>query len=415
MRQSFKITDCEACVVFDSRGSETVEVELWSSQTSARVSAPSGKSRGKNEAVPFPPKGAGQAVEVFEKQLKPRLIGFDPADQRGLDTLMKQVDGTENFSNIGGNLSYAVSAAAALLTARLTDKPLWRYISELSGIKPSMPLPLGNILGGGAHAGGGAPDVQEFLVYPSYPRSVEEALKINIEAHRKLGRILMQKVGGYGGGRSDEGGYSPPVDDYSALKYVAEAVEGFDVGLGLDVAASTLYDPGSGVYVYRNRGVKRTRLEQLEFIKQLVEAFHLSYVEDPFEETDFSSFAELCRTFPDLLVCGDDLVVTRKELVKKAADNGSVRAVILKPNQVGCLSDTLEAAAEAERRGIVRVVSHRSGETCDAFLAHLAVGLGGKFIKAGVVGGERVAKANELLRIWRRHRGELAIAEAGSR
>ncbi|MCS6768869.1 MAG: hypothetical protein NZ570_00315 [Candidatus Caldarchaeum sp.] len=414
MNQSFEITDADASLIFDSRGSETIEVELWSEKTSARVAAPSGKSRGSNEAVPFPPRGVVEAVELFERELKRRLVGFDPVDQRGLDMVLKEVDGTSNFSRIGGNLSYAVSAAAALLAAKLTDTPLWKYISNLSGIKPSFPLPLGNVLGGGAHAAEGAPDIQEFLVFPAKPSTAEDAFRTNIEVHRRLGRVLIQSVGGYGGGKSDEGGYAPPIEDKTALKYVAEAARGLDVGLGLDVAASTLYNPQTKTYVYRNRGVQRTTREQFNFIQELVESYKLSYVEDPFEETDFESYSELCRAFPSLLVCGDDLVVTRKELVRKAAERRSVRAVILKPNQVGCITDTVEAAVEAERHGIVRVVSHRSGETCDAFLSHLAVGLGGRFIKAGVVGGERVAKANEILRIWRKHRSELAIKEVAS-
>ncbi|MEM1946878.1 MAG: enolase C-terminal domain-like protein [Candidatus Caldarchaeum sp.] len=399
MRASFKITDANAIMVFDSRGSETVEVELWSEKVSARVSAPSGKSRGSREAVPFSSNEVKKSLEAFRKVLKSRLIGFDAADQLGLDTMLKEVDGTENFSNLGGNLAYAVSACAIVLTSRLRDIAPWRYIAELSGIKPAIPLPLGNVLGGGAHAGAGSPDIQEFLVFPSRPKTVEEAVKTNIEVHRRLGNILMNKAGRYGGGKGDEGGYAPPLDDIAALQSVAEASEGLSVGLGLDVAASSLYDVSAKRYVYRNRGERKTVKEQMDYIAGLVERYRIRYVEDPFDESDFESFTRLCDAFPKLLVCGDDLVVTRPELVRKAAESGAVRAVILKPNQVGTVSDTIKAAVEAERHGIVRVVSHRSGETCDSFLSHLAIGLGGKFIKAGVVGGERVAKLNELLRI----------------
>ncbi|MEM2238619.1 MAG: hypothetical protein QXR26_08560 [Candidatus Caldarchaeum sp.] len=400
MTASYKITDAKAMAVFDSRGSETVEVELWSEKISAKASAPSGKSRGSREALPFPSNDVRKSLEAFTGKLKHRLIGFDAADQKGMDSMLKEADGTDNFSNIGGNLAYAVSACAAALTARLKNIPLWRYISELSGMKPAIPLPLGNVLGGGAHAGAGSPDIQEFLVFPAKAQTVEEALKTNIEVHRRLGNILLKKAGGYGGGKGDEGGYAPPLDDVSALESVVDASKGLSVGLGLDVAASSLYDTSTKLYVYRNKGEKRTVKEQMEYVASLVERYGITYVEDPFEESDFESFTLLCKTFPKLLVCGDDLIVTRPELVRKAAKLGAVRAVILKPNQVGTLSDTIEAAVEAERHGIIRVVSHRSGETCDAFLSHLAVGLRSKFIKAGVVGGERVAKANELLRIY---------------
>ncbi|MCX8201369.1 MAG: phosphopyruvate hydratase [Candidatus Caldarchaeum sp.] len=398
-RESFVITDADAWVILDSRGSETVEVELVSGSVKARASAPSGKSRGSREAVPFPEKGASASVEVFRRLLKAKLVGLDPADQRGVDDLLKKIDGTQLFSKIGGNLAYAVSACSAVLAAKLKEIPTWRHISQMSGIKPAYPIPLGNVLGGGSHAGEGAPDIQEFLVFPIKASNVAEAVKANVEIHRRLGQILAKRVGGFGGGKGDEGAFAPPVDDETALKAVKEAA-GDTAYVGLDVAASSLYDAAKSEYVYRNRQLRRTKQQHFEFLSGLVERYGLRYVEDPFDESDFDGFAEFCRAFPKVLVCGDDLVVTRVELLRKAAEMGAVRAVILKPNQVGTITDTVEAAVEAERRGIVRVVSHRSGETCDDFLSHLAVGLGGKFIKAGVAGGERVAKANELLRIW---------------
>lgn len=414
-RESFTITDAEAWVVLDSRGSETIEVTLYSGKVFATASAPSGKSRGSREAVPFPEGGAKQSVKIFTSSLRRRLVGRDPADQTDIDTLLKEVDGTENFSKIGGNLAYAVSACSVKLAAMLKQKPTWRHVADLSGLAPVYPIPLGNVLGGGAHAGEGAPDIQEFLVFPRKPGSVEEAVRMNVEVHKRLGKVLAKKVGGYGGGKGDEGAYAPPVDDEKALEAVKEASEGLDVGFGLDVAASSLYDAARKNYHYRNRGKHLTREQHMQHISELVEKYGISYVEDPFEETDVEGFAELCRAFPKLLVCGDDLVVTRAELIRWASEKSAVKAVILKPNQVGTITDTVEAAKEAEKRGIVRVVSHRSGETCDSFLTHLAIGLGGKFIKAGVAGGERVAKANELLRIWYKAGGSISLQEADMR
>lgn len=398
-RESFIITDVDARVILDSRGSETVEVELVSGSVNARASAPSGKSRGTKEAVPFPEKGAAAAVQILRNVLKPRFVGVDPSDQRGVDELLKKVDGTTIFSNIGGNLAYAFSACTSILAARLKQIPAWKHISDLAGSKPAYPIPLGNVLGGGSHAGEGAPDIQEFLVFPIAASNIADAVKINIQIHRRLGGLLSKKVGGFGGGKGDEGAYAPPIDDEKALEAVKEAAEN-SAHLGLDVAASSFYDSAKHEYIYRNRKVTRSKQQHFEFLSSFVEKYGLRYVEDPFDESDFEAFADFCRAFPRLLVCGDDLVVTRVELIRKAAEAKAIRAVILKPNQVGTISDTIEAAREAERHGIVQVVSHRSGETCDHFLAHLAVGLGSKFIKAGVVGGERVAKANELLRIW---------------
>jgi enolase len=400
-------------VILDSRGSETVEVTLQSGNTSVSVGAPSGKSRGAKEVAPFPENDARKSVQVFYTVLKQKLLGFDASDQKGVDELLKRVDGTPNFSRVGGNLAYAVSAASALLAARAQNIPPWEHIAKLSGLKPCYPLPLGNVLGGGAHAGMGAPDIQEFLVFPQRVANVVEAVKKNVETHKRLGGILLKKVGGYGGGRGDEGAYAPPLNDEAALEAVKEAAAETGMGLGLDVAASNLYSAELGKYFYKNRGVEKTVEEQLEYIAGLVERFGLTYVEDPFHEEDFESHKRLCRMFPKLLVCGDDLVVTRAELIREAARKGSVRAVILKPNQVGTLSDTVAAAVEAERNRIVRVVSHRSGETCDGFLTHLAVGLGATFIKAGVFGGERVAKANELVRIYSVHGESLPLAEVG--
>ncbi|MCS6785358.1 MAG: enolase, partial [Candidatus Caldarchaeum sp.] len=270
-RESFKITNADAWVILDSRGSETVEVELSSGSVTARASAPSGKSRGTREAVPFPEKGASGSVDFFRRVLRQKLIGFDPADQKGVDELLKKVDGTQTFSNIGGNLAYAVSACSTVLASKLKQIPAWRYLSNISRLKPGYPIPLGNVLGGGAHAGEGAPDIQEFLVFPTKARNVEEALKTNVEIHKRLGKILSKVAGNYGGGKGDEGAYAPPIDDETALGTVKEAAG--SAAMGLDVAASSLYDPSKDEYLYKNRNLRKSKDQHFEFLSNIVEKY----------------------------------------------------------------------------------------------------------------------------------------------
>jgi enolase len=406
------ITSAKARIVFDSRGSETIEVELGSDGLMARVSAPAGKSRGGREVQAYPPDGPGEAVQIFNKLVKPKIIGVDPADQKGVDGLLKEIDGTSNLSTIGGNTAYSVSICTATLASKLAGVELWQHIARLSGLKPSMPYPLGNVLGGGSHAGAGAPDIQEILTFPTEAENPYQAIRYNISVHKRLGERLASLLPDYGGGRGDEGAYAPPLENEAAIKAVREASAGLPVHLGLDVAASTFYDRGRVGYVYRRAGF-RDRMAHMEFLEMLALIFAVKYMEDPVEEGDWDGFREMRKRLPNILICGDDLVVTRAELIREAARTNAINAVILKPNQVGTLTETLEAVREADRAGLVKVFSHRSGETCDSSLAHIAVGTGANLIKMGVLGGERVAKANELLRIWEKADGKLEMSRVG--
>ncbi len=403
------ISSATARVVFDSRGSETIEVELWSEGLAARVSAPGGKSRGGKEVQAYPSNSVGEAVKIFNSVVKNKIIGMDPSDQEGVDRMLKELDGTPSLSKIGGNTAYSISTCTALLASKLAGIELWQHIASLSGLKPSMPLPLGNVLGGGAHAGLGAPDIQEMLIFPAEGDNPYQTINNNISVHRRLGELLSNLLPDYGGGRGDEGAYAPPLDNETALKTVKEASAGYPVYLGLDVAASTLYDRGRGGYAYRRGGVK-ARNAHMDFLETLALSYAVKYLEDPLEEGDWEGFREMKRRLPKVLICGDDLVVTRADLIREAARTNTINSVILKPNQVGTLTDTIEAAREAERAGLVKVFSHRSGETCDPYLAHIAVGAGANLIKMGVLGGERIAKANELLRIWEKANGKLVMS-----
>ena len=397
------IEDVYARKIFNSRGEPTIEVDVITAEGFGRASAPSGKSRGVHEAVPYPEGGVDAAVAKVEEVIAPEIIGLDAAQQSVIDDLLREVDGTENFSNIGGNTAYAVSLAVANAAASARALPLYQH---LGGVACSeLPYPLGNVLGGGKHAGGGAPDIQEFLVIPVGASSVSEALEAVFAVHRAVRGIIESKDPSFTGGRGDEGAWAPNLSNEEALDVVYKACDqvskemGFEVRMGLDVAASSLWNLKKQRYVYARDGVERSAEEQLSYMLSLVEEYELAYLEDPCEEEDFESFAELTRSVESCLVCGDDLFTTNVNRLRMGVEKGACNAIIIKINQVGTLSQAIEAVRMAKKHGLAPVVSHRSGETPDPSIAHVCVGLGCPIIKTGVVGGERVAKLNELLRI----------------
>ncbi|MDJ0269444.1 MAG: enolase [Aigarchaeota archaeon] len=417
MAESFKIDSAHARLVFDSRGDATIEVELQSGKVAARVAAPAGKSRGKREVEYYPNNNAAEAVRVFNSVVSSRLVGRDPADQRGVDELLTEIDGTGRFERIGGNAAYATSVASAVLAARLMEKQPYEHIASLSGQTPQIPMPLGNVLGGGSHAGEGAPDIQEILVFPASVDEPLKAVKAVVTVHKALGSLLTKRVPGFTKGRGDEGAYSPNMTNEEALAAVKETVENVSdelavqLRMGIDMAASSLYSESAKQYNHKRSGKTLDRRGQIEYVGKLIDEYGLRYVEDPLQEDDIQGFAELRKSYGETtLICGDDLLVTRAELVREAGKASAVNAMIIKPNQVGTLTATMDAVREAARYGIAKIVSHRSGEACDGVLAHIAVGLGANLIKAGIMGGERIAKANELLRIWESSRGRLGLS-----
>jgi len=402
--ESRRVEGLRARVVFDSRGDKTVEVEVTVDGYTARAAAPSGKSRGKREVKPFADGGAEGSVRAL-REASGKIVGATLDGPLAVDRLLREVDGTEDFSRIGGNAALATSAAAAIAYAGSGGEPLYRSLSRYLGADPGIPLPLSNVLGGGAHAGSGAPEFQEYLLIPVGAKDVMEAIEANVLAYRKLGRLLSQEVKGYPLGKGDEGGYAPPVGNRKALELVARAAEeasdetGVRIALGLDVAGSNVFDPKSGRYALRSDGLYLTGEEMVSFLGELVDSFGIVYLEDPFSEDSPELFAELQRSVPNTFVCGDDLVVTRPDLIRSAIEAGSIRAAIVKPNQVGLLSLAAESARICHDRRALPVASHRSGETTDAYLSHFAVGTWCRLIKCGLIGGERMAKLNELLRI----------------
>jgi len=385
--------------VLDSRGNPTVEADvLTESGGFGRAAAPSGASTGEYEAIELP---TGEAIAAARQHAVPRLVGeVHAGNQRDVDAALHGADGTDDFSNIGANSAVAISMAAAKAGADVLGAPLYQHLGgTFRG--DDFPIPLGNVIGGGEHAKE-ATHIQEFLAVPYGAPSVTEAVFANAAVHERIGDLLDER--GVAAGKGDEGAWAPPVDDATAFEIAAQATDevaegvGFDISVGLDVAASELYDADDEVYRYGD--VERTPAEQVDYLADLVDEYELAYVEDPVEEDDFDGFADLTDRVGDRTVlCGDDLFVTNVERLQRGIDEGAGNAILVKPNQIGTLSDAVDAVELATRNGLEAVVSHRSGETEDTTIAHLAVATGAPFIKTGTVGGERTAKLNELIRI----------------
>lgn len=397
------IEDVMARKLFNSRGHETIEVDIITADGFGRAAAPAGASTGKAEVVSYPKGGVDAAIAKLEELIAPELIGMEAEEQKEIDALLHEIDETENFSNIGGNTAFAVSVANAEAAATSYDLHLFQYLSGYRG--DELPYPLGNVLGGGKHVLGKTTDIQEYLVIPLKTRSFSEAARANTMVHQKIGELLRKADPNFTGGRGDEGAWAPNIENEEALKIVSKVCGDVSAELGiecrpcLDVAASSFWNSEEGVYVYSMEGKKRDPGEQLEFILHLIDEYNLAYVEDPFDEDDYESFAELTKKVKDCLICGDDLFVTNSKRLSKGIKMCAGNSLIIKTNQIGTLTDALETTRLAKRAGYVPVMSHRSGETTDSHLAHLAVGFSCPIIKCGVLHGERVAKINELVRI----------------
>jgi len=397
------IEDVKARKILNSRGEATIEVEVTTSDGFGIASAPSGASRGKAEAVAYPPGGVDEAIRKVEELIAPELIGMSADEQEKIDNLLHELDGTEIFMNIGGNTAYAISLAVADAAANSYNMPLFQYLGGY--LACYLPYPLGNVLGGGKHALGKVPDIQEFLVLPIGAKTFMSAAEANVKVHRRLRDLLIKVDPYFTGGRGDEGAWAPNISNDKALEVVSKACEevsnevGFECRVGLDIASSSLWDEKKQRYVYKSEGVERDPGEQLEYILGLIENYKLIYVEDPFHEEDFESFRELTSKVKGCLICGDDLFVTNEKRLNIGVANKAGNAIIIKVNQVGTLTDAWRTTKLAKESGYVPIVSHRSGETTSYHIAHLAVGFSCPIIKTGVLGGERVAKINELIYI----------------
>jgi len=397
------IEDVIARKVLNCRGEETIEIDVITTLGFGRTAAPAGKSRGKAEVTYYPQGGVDQAIEKVEETVAPELVGLNADYQEEIDRTLHEIDGSKDFKIIGGNTAFAISLANAEAAANSYDRLLFQHLG--GHIVHELPYPLGNVISGGQHTGGKSPDIQEFLVLPYGADDFVEAAIANVQIHRKIGETLEKKDKLFAGGKSDEGAWVANIDDLEALETLSKVCEevsgelGFECGMGLDVASSSLWNGKRKSYVYTRERKKRNASEQLEFVLDLVEKYHLAYVEDPFHEEDYASFAELTKKAKNCLICGDDLFTTNAERLTSGIKKHSANSIIIKVNQVGTLTDALETIRLAKTNGYVPVMSHRSGDTCDWHIAHLAVAFNCPVIKTGVVEGARIAKINELIRI----------------
>lgn len=397
------IEDIIARKVFNNRGDETIEIDVVTTSGFGRASAPVGKSRGKAEVVPFPSGGVDQALKKVEELVAPEIIGSDANSQEEIDRALHELDRSKDFKAIGGNTAFAISLATAEAAANSCDSLLFQYLG--GHIANELPYPLGNAISGGQHTHGKSPDIQEFLVLPRGADSFFGAAMANVQIHRRIGEALKKRDKLFGGGKSDEGAWVANINDSEALEALSNACEdigselGSECSLGVDVAASSLWNGKGKSYVYERERKRRNSGEQLDFILELIKKYHLAYVEDPFHEEDYKSFAELTKKAKACLICGDDLFTTNTERLNHGTKIQAANAIIIKVNQVGTLTDASETVEMARRNGYVPVMAHRSGDSCDWHIAHLAIALKCPIIKTGIVEGARIAKINELIRI----------------
>ncbi|MHA7127709.1 phosphopyruvate hydratase [Janibacter indicus] len=394
--------------ILDSRGNPTVEVEVaLDDGTIARAAVPSGASTGAFEAVErrdgdkdrYLGKGVEDAVRAIEDDLTPRLVGFDASEQRLVDGEMLAIDGTDNKGMIGANAILGVSLAVAKAAAESAGLPLFRYVGGPNA--HVLPVPMMNILNGGSHADSNV-DIQEFMIAPIGAPSFREALRWGTEVYHSLKAVLKDK--GLSTGLGDEGGFAPNLEsNREALDLIITAIKkagyepGTQIALALDVAASEFCDKGK----YTFEGKKKTAKDMAAYYGELVDAYPLVSIEDPLDEDDWAGWQELTAQLGDKVqLVGDDLFVTNPERLARGIQDGAANALLVKVNQIGSLTETMDAVALATRSGYTSMMSHRSGETEDVTIADLAVATNCGQIKTGAPArSERVAKYNQLLRI----------------
>lgn len=394
--------------ILDSRGNPTVEVEVLLTDGSlGRAAVPSGASTGEFEAVErrdgdkdrYLGKGVLGAIDSVNTLVADSLYGTDATSQREVDQMLLDLDATQNKSSLGANAILGVSMAVANAAAASTDQPLFKYLGGANA--HMLPVPMMNILNGGAHADTNV-DIQEFMVLPIGAASFAEALRWGTEVYHSLKAVLQAK--GLGTGLGDEGGFAPELDsNRQALEVIVEAVEkagysvGDDIALGLDVASSEFYDNGE----YTFEGSKRDATAMTEYYAQLVDDFPIISIEDPLDEQDWEGWTQLTARLGDTIqLVGDDLYVTNVERLQRGIDEAAGNSVLVKVNQIGTMTETFETIRLAQSNTFACVISHRSGETEDTFIADLAVATNAGQIKTGAPArSDRVAKYNQLLRI----------------
>lgn len=407
------IEDIFAREILDSRGNPTIEVEaLLLDGSRGRAAVPSGASTGVHEALElrdkdedrYGGKGVLEAVDNVNEEIAETLVGWDATEQKAIDMTLIELDGTENKSRLGANAILGTSLAVAKAAAISLDLPLYRHIGGVYA--HVLPVPMLNILNGGAHTGWQSTDAQEFMIMPFGADSFSEGLRWGSEIYQALKKVLKDR--GYTALVGDEGGYAPALKtNAEAVEVILEAIQkagyqaGEEVSIALDPAASEFYEPDSGLYHLRTEGKKLTSEEMVGFWKSWVEQYPIVSIEDGLAQDDWQGWQLLVKELGDRLqIVGDDLLVTNPERVRRAIEEKAANALLVKLNQIGTLTETIEAVETCHRAGWRAVTSHRSGETEDTTIADLAVALNMGQIKTGAPArSDRVAKYNQLLRI----------------
>ena len=406
-----QIVKCTGREILDSRGNPTVEATVVLSDGSIGVaSVPSGASTGIYEACEkrdldskrYGGKGVLEAVNNICRVISPEIVGCYASDQSVIDRLMINLDGTENKSKLGANAILAVSLANARACANAYGIPLYRWIGGARSTR--LPIPMMNILNGGAHASNNV-EIQEFMIVPVGAPSFSDALRMGSEIYHALGRLLKER--GMSTGVGDEGGFAPDLDsDEEAIELIISAIRscGYDtdnVKLALDVAASEWYDENNGSYYMPKRKKKMEREELIGYFSALVQKYPIISIEDPLDQRDFEGWRIITEGLGDkIMLVGDDFFVTNPKRLAKGIEEGAANAILVKPNQIGTLSEVIRVTNIAANSAYAYIMSHRSGETEDTTIADLAVGLGAAYIKSGApCRSDRVAKYNRLLRI----------------
>lgn len=407
-----RIVDIVARQILDSRGNPTVEVDVLT-ETGAfgRAAVPSGASTGEHEAVElrdggddYMGKGVSRAVENVNYSIREELEGFDVTNQIGIDSLLIELDGTPNKANLGANAMLGVSLACAHAAAIETNQPLYRYLGGVAA--STLPIPMMNILNGGSHADNSI-DFQEFMIMPVGAESFTHALKMGSEIFHHLKKVLKSK--GYSTNVGDEGGFAPNMkSNEEAIETVVDAIKeagykpGEDVFIALDPASSEYYDKDEKVYHLKwSTGEKLNADQMVDFWKKWTEKYPIVSIEDAMDENDWDGWKKLTDAIGDKVqLVGDDLFVTNTERLAKGIEQGIANSILIKVNQIGTLSETIEAVNMAHKAGYTAIISHRSGETEDTTIADLAVALGTGQIKTGSASrSDRIAKYNQLFRI----------------
>lgn len=397
------ISSIHGRIVFNSRGSKSIEIDVVTDgKFIGRACAPSGASVGKFEAQSFPENKPEEALSMLNANIN-RFVGLQAEDLLAVYDELKSIDKTDNYSKVGGSVAYALSIAAVDSAANSLGIPLFKLLKQSKPYK--FPFPLGNILGGGAHAGPGTPDLQEILACPVGAENIVDALEMNFKLHRETRKVIESIDKRFTYGKGDEGAWAPNVNNDQALEIIEKAVNncgytlGKDMAIGIDFASSSFWNEEKQLYDYARQGIKRDTGQQIEFANRLIHDYKLIYAEDPMHEGDFESMAVLNKKNPKTLVTGDDMLVTNAGRIREAVRYGACSGAILKVNQAGSLYEALEFAKECSKNNIKIITSHRSGESVDSHISHIAIATSSKMLKSGVLGGERIAKLNELVRL----------------